>query len=241
MNLDLALLLASVALTVFLAAVGIEMANNPPTSRKAKWVYRSVFILLGTLLIGTTYWQGKRNIEEQARTRAESLREQQETKTQYDKVQGRLESIDRFVGHPPSGFTEKQIASVVRAMVKPTSKQSSEQPEVSQLLARQLAALSQDISDFEQDRKKGEDAFPPIDPSIPEGKSNEPWMIRQRYYGETKGKFHFARLDSRCGDLVDDVTTVEIMCREMPGNVTDLKRLSTYVAALAVKVQQPAN
>ena len=80
MNLDLALLLASVALTVFLAAVGIEMANNPPTSRKAKWVYRSVFILLGTLLIGTTYWQGKRNIEEQARTRAESLREQQETK-----------------------------------------------------------------------------------------------------------------------------------------------------------------
>ena len=157
------------------------------------------------------------------RTRAESLREQQETKTQYDKVQGRLESIDRFVGHPPSGFTEKQIASVVRAMVKPTSKQSSEQPEVSQLLARQLAALSQDISDFEQDRKKGEDAFPPIDPSIPEGKSNEPWMIRQRYYGETKGKFHFARLDSRCGhlmealspraDLVDDVTTVEIMCQ----------------------------
>ena len=65
MNLDLALLIASVALTILLAAVGVEMANNPPTSRKARWIYRSVFVILGGLLIGATYWQGKRNFDEQ--------------------------------------------------------------------------------------------------------------------------------------------------------------------------------
>ena len=101
MNLDLALQLAFAILTVSLAWVGIEMANNPPTTKREKWVYRVVFIVVGTLLIGVFYWQGVRNIAEQASIRTEADKETKAVQTQYDQMTGKLNSIQQFVEHPP--------------------------------------------------------------------------------------------------------------------------------------------
>jgi len=77
------------------------MSNNPPTSRTARWIYRSVFIAFGGLLIGVTYWQGKQNIDEQNRVKTEARAEQQRIEGQYNQVQGKLDGITQFVAHPP--------------------------------------------------------------------------------------------------------------------------------------------
>jgi hypothetical protein len=123
MNLDLALLLASIVFTILLAAVGVEMANSPPTSRAARWIYRSVFIVLGGLLVGTTYWQGKRNIDEQnklktaAETQEKKLDDRYgEIKSQYDRLDGKLGTIKSFAKNPPSGLSPQQVNEAIRAM-----------------------------------------------------------------------------------------------------------------------------
>src|ERR1700692_2760889 len=100
MNFDLVLLLASTGLTVSLAAVVIEMANKPPATNRAKWIYRSIFIALGVLLIGTTCCQGKRNMDEQARIAKESSDEKVVGEARYNQLQGRLDNITQFVAHP---------------------------------------------------------------------------------------------------------------------------------------------
>jgi hypothetical protein len=123
MNLDLALLLAAIIFTILLAAVGVEMANNPPTSKKAKWAYRTAFIVLGLLLIGTTYWQGQRNIDEQNRIKLVAEAQEKklddrydEIKTQYSRLEGRLTSIQNFSKHPPANFTPQQVGEAIRTM-----------------------------------------------------------------------------------------------------------------------------
>jgi hypothetical protein len=116
MNLDLALLIASITLTILLAGVGVEMANNPPSSCKSKWTYRSIFIILGTFLIGVTIWQGKRNMKEQQRTVSEGRAAQKQVKAQYDQVQGKLDTIVEFIAHPPPNLSSKQIATAVQGM-----------------------------------------------------------------------------------------------------------------------------
>ena len=128
MNFDIALLLASTVFTVLLAAVGIEMANNPPASGRAKWLYRSIFIVLGSLLVGTTSWQGKRNMDEQARIAKESSDQRAVGDARYNQLQGRLDNITQFVAHPPSDFHPEQILAAVRAMAKNAPK-PTQQPQ----------------------------------------------------------------------------------------------------------------
>lgn len=123
MNLDLALLLASIIFTILLAAVGVEMANNPPTSCTTRWIYRCVFIILGSLLVGATYWQGKRNIDEQNRIKSVAEAQEKklddrynEIKTQYSQLEGRLISIQNFSKHPPANLTPQQVGEAIRTM-----------------------------------------------------------------------------------------------------------------------------
>lgn len=122
MNLDIFLLLASVGLTALLAAEGIEMANKPPTTDKARWTYRVVFAVLGLLLLGTTYWQVKRNTAEQARINKEADEQKKVADARYNQLQGKLENITQFVSHPPAGFTQDQVTAVVHSLTKNSSK-----------------------------------------------------------------------------------------------------------------------
>lgn len=116
-NLDLVLLLASLILTLGLAFIGIEMANNPPTSERAKWAYRLSFTVVGILLIVVTYLQATRNMNQQAAVKIEADNETKAVQTKFDQVTGKLDNIQHFVENPPSGLTQAQVADVVRIQV----------------------------------------------------------------------------------------------------------------------------
>jgi len=118
-NLDIALVVASITLTVLLAAVGVEMANKPPTTPTHRWVYRSIFIVLGGLLVSVTSWQSVRNANEQRNAKADALAEQRKADAQYNQVKGQLDGIGQFLAHPPPVLTREQIAAVARSMVRP--------------------------------------------------------------------------------------------------------------------------
>jgi hypothetical protein len=126
-DLDLLLLIASISLTISIAWIGIEMANNPPTTDRAKWKYRIMFGVIALSLIGVTYWQGKRNKDEQATIQSESDREKQAIQSQYDKLGQKMDDIGTFFKHPPAGLTKDQVADAVRTMLAPPPKQDSVQ------------------------------------------------------------------------------------------------------------------
>jgi hypothetical protein len=119
MNWDLALALSAIVLTVLLSAVGVEMANNPPTGSKQKWTFRGVFLLLGSLLIVVNYSSALRNANQQARDRADAALERQRIESQYDALRGKLDTIAEFSKNPPPSFNREQIAAAVHAMVGP--------------------------------------------------------------------------------------------------------------------------
>jgi hypothetical protein len=127
MNLDIALQMASITLTVLLAGVAIEMANEPPITRGKKWAYRLAFILFGLSLAGVTYSQTVRALNEQTRARNEANNEQQKSAAQYGLVQGKLDNITQFIAHPPPNLDLKQVADAVRVMAGNTAKFQKEQ------------------------------------------------------------------------------------------------------------------
>jgi hypothetical protein len=64
---DIVFTVAQVFVGLLLAGVGIEMANNPPQTTKHKWIYRSVFIVLGILATGITLGQAIKASRDQRR------------------------------------------------------------------------------------------------------------------------------------------------------------------------------
>jgi hypothetical protein len=105
---DIGLQVASILLTVLLAGVGIEMANNPPEKNDTgrKWIYRSIFGLIGLLLIFVTVYQAERNSANEL-----SL------KTQNGQTQAKLDNITQLVLHPPSNFDPKQIVDAATSLL----------------------------------------------------------------------------------------------------------------------------
>lgn len=124
-NFDLALILASTALTVLLAGIGVEMANNPPSTTKARKSYRVGFIVIGGLLIAVTWVQGSRNGSEQAKVVSDAASDRATLKSRYDELKGKLDNIGQVVEHPPAGLTQAQLADVVRKMLPPKQEQAS--------------------------------------------------------------------------------------------------------------------
>jgi len=116
-NIDLALLLLSGLLALSQAWVGVEMANNPPTTKKQRIIYRSVFIIIGFFLIVVTYWQGMHSGNEQDRLRKEATEQQDELESKINQMQGKLDNITNFVSHPPRNFSPADVAAAVHAMV----------------------------------------------------------------------------------------------------------------------------
>jgi hypothetical protein len=117
-NLDIALQIVSVVLTVLLAAVGIEMANNPPTNNARKWMWRLILIVLGLSLIVVNSWQSVNSADEQAKAKVEASIEQKILEAQYNQVQGKLDTIANFIAHPPSNLNPNQVTAAVHAMTR---------------------------------------------------------------------------------------------------------------------------
>src|SRR5260370_18674664 len=127
MNLDIALPSAALLLSVRLAAIGVEMANHPPTCSAQRWRFRIAFITFGAVLFGVTYWQSVRGFTEQAKAKTEALDEQRKADAQYNELKGKLNNITAFVEHPPSNFDSKQVAAVVRSLVSAKSNQPTKE------------------------------------------------------------------------------------------------------------------
>lgn len=102
MNIDIILTIAQIIVGLFLAAVGVEMANNPPQTAKQKWMYRSIFIALGILAIGITVGQAintdrnqraEKQIADNDRTTAEQDR--LDRVKEVSNLQGQLQSMQQ--------------------------------------------------------------------------------------------------------------------------------------------------
>jgi hypothetical protein len=136
---------------------------------------------------------------------------------------------------------------------KPIPKQLFEDPGIRQNMALQLSELSREILNFARGREKEEQALPALDPSVPEGKTNIPWVKLHGYHIKTQTAFKFGpgHYEMRCrelmsalsnrADLADDVKLVKNWCQGLPQDGTALKSLSAYLAKLAEKVQEPPN
>jgi hypothetical protein len=56
MTKDIILFASSLLFTLALTGVGVEMANNPPTTKGKKWFYRGLFALFGISVLVTSTW-----------------------------------------------------------------------------------------------------------------------------------------------------------------------------------------
>ncbi len=173
--------------------------------------------------------------------------------------------LDQIINHPVSTEQQRQATQLKQSVeaanpASPSlpktlygnvqeSKRSFEDQGIRQNMVRQLSVLSQEILDFAQERLKGEQALPAVDPSLPTGKSNRPYILREEYFAQTKGKFHFNHYEFRCvqlmqalsnrTDLADEVTAVKNWCQQLPQDSIGLKSLSANLAKLAQEVEEP--
>jgi hypothetical protein len=117
MTLDIILIVVIAVLALLPALIGLEMANNPPTNDRAKWRYRLEFIIVAILLIGATCLQAIHSAKEQAVATGDADKRTKDIQSQYDQLQGSINSIDQFIQHPPPGLTKEQVEAVVKAQL----------------------------------------------------------------------------------------------------------------------------
>jgi hypothetical protein len=129
---------------------------------------------------------------------------------------------------------------------KPVQLEPLLRPEIPQALALQFAKLSEQVSDFAEERQRGERALPPIDPNLPEVKTNKPWMKLYSYRQQTKSVFH-RTYGPQCLQLADalsgsdrsqDKEQLESLCKEDPDDNHTLEFLSALLVKVSQKVQE---
>ena len=136
--------------TFGLAALGGYVALNAPKDAQValKRAYVSSFIALAILGIGANIWQ--RNIE----SGKQVVLQQNETdaRNQFSAnltdVKKSSEAILNFVSHPPKGFTQEQIVSVVRSFLD--KQQSKEQLTELTNELQAFASVSQVVKQFRE-------------------------------------------------------------------------------------------
>ncbi len=128
MSPDTVLSTVSVVITVLMAGVGIEMANNPPTTQRRKWAYRSAFIVLALFLIGVNLWQSVRSGEQQRATEEAGQRAERNTYGELEYLKGQLKSVStavgRLAGSSSNPTATRQLARAIERLAegqKPTA------------------------------------------------------------------------------------------------------------------------
>ncbi len=127
MSLDTFLSTVSVVITVLVAGVGIEMANNPPTTQRRKWACRSAFIVLALFLIGVNLWQSVRSGEQQRATEEAGQQAERKTYGELEYLKGQLKSVStavgRLAGSSSNPTATRQLARAIESLAegqKPT-------------------------------------------------------------------------------------------------------------------------
>ena len=128
MNLDITLPVVFVLVTALMTGVGIEMANNPPTTQRRKWAYRSIFIVLALSLIGVNLWQSVRSGEEQRATEEAGQQAERNTYGELEYLKGQLKSVStavgRLAGSSSNPTAVRQLAGAIENLAqgqKPTA------------------------------------------------------------------------------------------------------------------------
>src|ERR1035437_8453236 len=104
MNPDLLIPLLLILVTVLISGVGIEMANTPPTSKKAKWIYRAIFASLGLTLCGLTYLQAARAAAQQVEAKKESTQAAIKSAGELGDMKGQLTSLSNLMANALTEF-----------------------------------------------------------------------------------------------------------------------------------------
>lgn len=96
MTVDILLTLLNVIWGLLLTGIGIEMVNNPPTTARKKWIYRTAFLLLGCAVIATTFSQSVGTASEQESARIQAEKTEHDLSDKVSRSAGKLDAIAQF-------------------------------------------------------------------------------------------------------------------------------------------------
>jgi hypothetical protein len=102
----------------------------------------------------------------------------------------------------PEGESSAKHAAkdlVPRPMVVPHMRTDQELKEDSAQSAR---SLLEDVRRLADARKQEEDQLPPVDPSMPQDKTNKPWILKNSVESRTAQIFQSGRYAQRCRNLI---------------------------------------
>jgi hypothetical protein len=167
MAIDILLTAAQVILGLLLAGVGIEMANSPPETSKHKWIYRSIFIVLGVLATGIAVGQAVNTSRHQQE--ANRLADSERRAAQQDRIdrakevgnlQGQLQSMQQVLGQVLSNSDPKQTTAMWKGIF---SSANLQRPAIERMSSKELQSkiisfandLRKFVSDFE-DRQRNQ-------------------------------------------------------------------------------------
>jgi hypothetical protein len=115
-NPDILIPVLLIIATLLISGVGIEMANNPPTSRKAKWVYRVIFAVLGLTLCGLAYLQADRAATQQAQARTEAHTTEVSNAREMGILRGELTNTENLMKEAMAAFSTRTTDPAVKKL-----------------------------------------------------------------------------------------------------------------------------
>ena len=108
--------------------VGIQMANHPPTTNRAKRVYLSIFGFLGIAFVCFSIWQFERTEQTAYKQQNDHQQEQLTNEGHQKYMQSQLDSLNGMMSNLLRNSTPEQIAAAVRGLVPRTPAPKSSVP-----------------------------------------------------------------------------------------------------------------
>jgi hypothetical protein len=150
---DTILTVISVVITTLMAGVGIEMANNPPSSPKGRRIYRSIFAALGVGLVVVSVVISVRTDHERLQAEQRANAAQMETNGKLQFVTGTLSTIGELMkgirDASLKGSDLSDFARVIVAVMRSRQGQASNSDEgarLADLSNSLLAAMARNLS-----------------------------------------------------------------------------------------------
>jgi hypothetical protein len=142
MTADTILTVTSVVITILIAGVGIEMANNPPSSSRDKWIYRLTFIGLGAGLVAVSVLISIRTNRERRAEEQRANAAEMQINGDLQFVKGQLAAFgDLMRGVAESGLNDAGVKELARAISVVTRSRQGQSTPNSEEVGR-LADLS---------------------------------------------------------------------------------------------------
>jgi hypothetical protein len=251
MRLDFWLTLLNVVFGLGIALIGVEMVNNPPTSSRLKWIYRTLFIVLGVAVVITTAFQSARSSEEQARTKTEADKTERELSNKVSEQGGKLDAITHFeqqfltfVSQRPgstAGSSTRMDEAMALAVIKMAQGYGVNSQPKNSLRARALD-LAEELDVWSAQREADMPSFPNFTASMTQEQRQVAMAPQWEYRAKTpllwKDKFS-SRLDKMALEFRDKGISPESIVKCLPYGVCD-PPLALSLRNLAFGLDEPA-